>query len=138
MRAARCRFSGIDCRPARISSAANGAWFQMCTSATRLKATVPSPSQWIGFSISPRSNRMALKVPYSPLNIHAQSTPTATGAIAQGTRTTLRRKLRAGKTMLRISAMPMPSSSPPATVTKAKYAVRPSAAMNSGSGKMSM
>ena len=63
---------------------------------------------------------MALKVPYSPLNIQPQSTPTATGAIAQGTSTTLLRKFRAGKTMLRISAMPMPSSSPPATVTKAK------------------
>ena len=45
--AARCRLSGIDCSPARISSEASGAWFQICTRATRLKAVSPSAIQWI-------------------------------------------------------------------------------------------
>ena len=40
IRAARCRFSGIDCSPARISSEASGAWFQTCASATMLNASV--------------------------------------------------------------------------------------------------
>ena len=39
IRAARCRLSGIDCRPARIRSEASGAWFQTCASATMLNAS---------------------------------------------------------------------------------------------------
>ena len=68
----------------------------------------------------PRSNNTALKVPYSPFSIQLQSTPTATGAMAQGTSTTLRRKLRPGKSWLSTSAIAKPRISPPITVTKAK------------------
>ena len=109
----------------------------MWTSATRLKAVSPSPSQWIGRLIRPRSYRIALSVPYSPLNIQPHSTPTATGAMAQGISTMLRRKSRPGKRAFRTSAIAMPRIRPPITVTAAKYAVRPKAAMNSGSGRMS-
>ena len=97
----------------------SGAWFQTWARATKLKASVPFPSQWIGSWMTPSESRTALKVPYSPFSIQLHRMPTATGDMAHGTSTRLRNMLRPTNDMLSTSAIAMPSASPPSTVTTA-------------------
>ncbi len=64
--------------------------------------------------------------------------PTATGDIAQGMRTMLRSTLRPGKAAFSTSAIAMPRTRPPTTVTMANQAVRASAHRKSGCGRISV
>ena len=104
---------GIDCRPARIRSEASGAWFQTWTSATMLNASraVGEPGDRLVDQAEVEQQR--IERPVLPSKIQLQSMPTATGAMAQGISTTLRRKLRPGKCWLSTSAIAMPRISPP-------------------------